>query len=243
MEDNSQDLRARHITQVVQVVNDILQAQKAILERIEVGYREQLEVYNELKSRIDLLDKKIEGGFTVLETTRIDSLDKTVSAKLKNIQYSYIRELKQKIDAINIKLQQQVQAKMLQLMIKGSMKPIQKSSERGLVAERPVRRVPSYRPTPLGVPAPAAPASLSAQEIELPESEDGDWMESEIEGAQIYDTIITGWKRRDWEGIEGDKETFMRGWRKLSNSDRQKIKNGAWSKPIMNKIKLLGRSS
>ncbi len=239
--DPQQAKRRKHLAQVVKVVNDILQGQKEVLQRIANGYRDLTQLYQELNSKIALLDKKIEGGFTVLENTRLASLDKNVSERLKNLDYTYLKELKREIDVIHAKLQQQLQARLFQLLIKEFQKPKLKPSVGAPISKQPRITKQSYRPY-----APAAPISVpsavqSPQTAEVIEEIEGDWTESELEGAKIFDTIIVGWKRRDWEKVKGTKEMFMRAWKKLSNVDRQKIKNGAWSKPIMNKLKLLGR--
>jgi hypothetical protein len=234
-----QDPQKRHITQVVKVVNDILEAQTVILQRIETGYTDHLAVYNELLTKIDLLDKKIEGGFTVMENNRLASLDHTISNKLKMLEYSYLKELKTKLNSVHMKLFQQIQTRMLQLLMKRPERP-----KKALEPERVSIKHPSYRPYASIAPTAVVPQAQSydaAAIAEAAEELEGDWMESELEGATIFDSIITGWKRRDWEKIKGTKEMFMRGWKKLSASDKQKIKNGAWSKPIMNKIKMLGR--
>ena len=91
--------------------------------------------------------------------------------------------------------------------------------------------------------APIPTIKSPVQEMpDMPETEDEeDWRESEIKGAKIYDTIITGWKRKDWEALKGNREMFIWGWGKLSSFDRKRIENGTWSKKIMNKLKLLGR--
>ncbi|MFX0137143.1 MAG: hypothetical protein ACFFDN_26120 [Candidatus Hodarchaeota archaeon] len=93
---------------------------------------------------------------------------------------------------------------------------------------------------PLHAPIPSisVKTSVAPSEEKVPV---GDWRESELEGSKIFDELITGWKRRDWEKIGGTKEMFMYGWAKLSSYDRKKIRSGTWSKPIMNKLKLLGR--
>ncbi len=68
------------------------------------------------------------------------------------------------------------------------------------------------------------------------------WTDSEIEGFGVFDELITGWKLRDFEKLEGSREMFAIAWRKLSEHDRKRIRNGAWSEPIIKKIALLGRS-
>ena len=68
------------------------------------------------------------------------------------------------------------------------------------------------------------------------------WTESEIEGFQVFDELIHGWKLRDYEKLNGTREGFAIAWRKLSDHDRKKIRSGTWSEPIIKKIKHLGRS-
>ena len=68
------------------------------------------------------------------------------------------------------------------------------------------------------------------------------WTDSEIEGFGVFDELITGWKLRDFEKLKGTREMFAIGWRKLNDHDRKKIRNGAWSEPIIKKLVLLGRS-
>ena len=242
--DETTKINKKHIAQIVKVVNDILEAQSVILQRIESAYQQNIHVFQELSNKVGVLEKKIEGGFTVLESQRLASLDTTITNKLKNLELGYVRELKKQMDSTHMQMVQQIQARMFELLIKESQKAPRKPQARAPSAAPTPRRGPSYQP--YGVPSPApAPAAAPVPEME---AVDGEWSESELEGAQIYDTIITGWKRRDWEKHDpnhpkGTKEMFMRGWKKLSSSDRQKIKNGAWSKPIINKLKMLGRSA
>jgi len=68
------------------------------------------------------------------------------------------------------------------------------------------------------------------------------WTDSEIEGFGVFDELITGWKLRDFEKLDGTREIFAIAWRKLSSHDRKRIRNGAWSEPIIKKLTLLGRS-
>ncbi|NVM01445.1 MAG: hypothetical protein HWN67_03870, partial [Candidatus Helarchaeota archaeon] len=94
----------------------------------------------------------------------------------------------------------------------------------------------------LRAPIPTMPVKQVVKEVPSEEKiSEGDWSESELEGAKIFDELITGWKQRDWEKIGGTREIFMAGWAKLSSYDKKKIRSGTWSKQIINKIKLLGR--
>ncbi|MHA1377551.1 MAG: hypothetical protein ACTSRG_04110 [Candidatus Helarchaeota archaeon] len=99
-------------------------------------------------------------------------------------------------------------------------------------------------PTPTATtPISATQPQTNVQAASIKEiSDNTELLESEVEGTKIYDSIITGWKRRDWEKLGGTREMFIKGWTKLSSFDRQKIKNGTWSKPMMNKVKMLGRA-
>lgn len=86
-------------------------------------------------------------------------------------------------------------------------------------------------------------SSLSPEDIQSTEILDPNkWTDSEIEGFQLFDETITGWKLRDFEKLKGTREMFAIAWRKLSSHDKKRIRNGAWSDPIIKKITLLGRS-
>jgi len=86
-------------------------------------------------------------------------------------------------------------------------------------------------------------SSLSPGDIQSSEIIDPNkWTDSEIEGFQVFDETITGWKLRDFEKFNGTREMFAIAWRKLSGHDQKRIRNGAWSEPIIKKITLLGRS-
>lgn len=78
---------------------------------------------------------------------------------------------------------------------------------------------------------------VSAKNIAFEE----DISSSEAEGSKVFDEFIVSWKLKDWENIGGTKEMFINAWKKLSSYDKQKIKSGTWSKPMMEKVKLLGR--
>jgi hypothetical protein len=240
MDSFTQNFSKKHIAQIVQVVSEILGGQTSILQRIEQGYEKQNQLWHEMINKLELLDKKIQGGFTVLETNRITSLDKNVTQKISTLEYGYLKQLKQQLDSLHTKLQQQVHAQFFQLLIKkGQSLPATPEVAAPVIA--PPLRVPS-RIKPAAVISPT-PTTTPAAPLPVVEDIKGDIMDSEVEGAEVYETIITSWKRRDWEKFKdgGTKEEFVRAWRKLSNTDRQKIKNGAWSEPIMNKMKMLGR--
>jgi len=239
MDSGTQSYSKKHIAQIVQVVSDILGGQTSILQRIDESYRKQNKLWHEMLNKIELLDQKIQGGFTVLETNRIASLDKTVTQKIANLEYSYLIQLKKQLDSIHTKLQQQVHAKFLQLLMKWDQSVVLKPAEAAPVIS------PTYKAPSVIKSAIIAPTAVATPTAPPPTVDDikGDMMDSEVEGAEVYETIITSWKRRDWEKFKdgGTKEEFVRAWRKLSTTDRQKIKNGAWSEPIMNKMKMLGR--
>lgn len=238
------DTQKRHIAQIVSILSDIVGGQTQVLQRIERGLMEQNKTYKELLKRINLLDKKIQGGFTVLENTRLASMEKEVGERLSNLDYSYLGKLKAGLDSLHTKLQQQVNAQFLQLLIKKSQQ-IATGPKGKLPSVTKIGRGPSPRRA-ARVPGSVGPVVSSAAPPTVPQAtadvDEEDWMESELEGAQIFDTIIIGWKRRDWESIaKGTREMFMRAWRKLSSTDRQKIRNGTWSKPIIKKMKMMSR--
>ncbi|NVM54024.1 MAG: hypothetical protein HWN66_10020 [Candidatus Helarchaeota archaeon] len=242
------DQHKRHLAQIVTVLSDIVGGQTQVLLRIERGLVEQNRAYKDLLNKINLFDKKVHGGFTVLEDNRLATLEKNVTEGLTNLDYSYLKKLKQELDSVHAKLQQQVNVQLLQLLIKKSQRAAVIPRGRAPSVVRPSGIRPSRRKPTTPTYAMASAISelkpAAAPQQETAEAPDGEWSESELEGGQIFDTLITGWKRRDWEKIvQGTKEMFMRAWKKLSKTDKQKIRNGAWSKPIIKKLKMMSRES
>jgi hypothetical protein len=229
----------RYLGHIVKVVSDILGDQTMVLQRVERAFQEQTKAYKALFGQLDGMDKKLDGGFNVLENNRIASLDKNITQKISSMEYDCLKQLKYQLDSICSKLQQQIHMQLLQLMIK-------QARER---QEKPPVPAPSVTPTvPISAPRTAAKPSLPVSKVAEPVKaeastpvQQGDWTESELEGKEIFDTIIVGWKRKDWEAAKGTREEFMRAWKKLSQTDKQKIRQGAWSKPIIDKMKMLGR--
>lgn len=229
----------RHIGEIVKVVSEILGDQTMVLQRVERAFQEQTKAYKSLSIQLNEMDKKIDGGFNVLENNRIASLDKNISQKISSMEYSTLKQLKYQLDSICSKLQQQIQMQLLQLMIKQTREWKEKLSI----------PTPSVAPTfPVSAPRtavkPSPPVPKVAEPVKAEASipvQEGDWTDSELEGAEIFDSIIVGWKRKDWETAKGTKEEFMRAWKKLSHTDKQKVRQGAWSKPIIDKMKMLGR--
>jgi len=247
MEDAKSD--KRYLGHIVKVVSDIIGDQTAVLQRVERGLQEQNKAYKALVKQLEVMDKKVEGGFGVLENNRIASLDKNITQRISLMEYGYLKLLKNKLDSVYSKLQQQIHARLLHLMIKLSQEKLVKPQ---VVAPSsgPAEAIPAQLPPKK--PIPSAPLSKSrSPEISAPETakaetptvapKEGGWTESELEGAEVFDSIIIGWKRKDWDSAKGTKEEFMRAWKKLSHTDKQKIRQGAWSKPIIDKMKMLGR--
>ncbi|MHA1265498.1 MAG: hypothetical protein ACTSRS_09710 [Candidatus Helarchaeota archaeon] len=237
------NVRERHITELVRVISDIVGGQRSVLQKIERGLVEYNKANIAIIKKLNLIDQKIQGGFNILENTKLTALESKVTEGLERIDITFLRKVERDLDDIKAKLQQQINAQLLHVLIKQSMKQ-KKPEPSDIRRARPISPLVTPRRAPIHavtapVPKSAAAEAASAEAVEVPE---GEWQESELEGAKIFDTIIVGWKRRDWEKVKGTKEIFMRGWKKLSSSDKQKIRNGAWSKPIMNKIKLLGRN-
>lgn len=244
----------RYLGHIVKVVSEIVGDQTAVLQRVERGIQEQNKAYRALLNQLVVMDKKVDGGFSVLENTRIATLDKNVTQKISLMENSYLKQLKNKVDSTYGKLQQQIHAQLLHAMIKlsktkrlkpqastPSITPVHAISA-ALPAIPSSKASPKAPVSPLGSPVKPVPATAKV-EIPPPASEKGDWMESELEGAEVFDSIIIGWKRKDWDSAKGTKEEFMRAWKKLSHTDKQKIRQGAWSKPIIDKMKMLGRES
>jgi hypothetical protein len=239
----------RYLGHVVKVVSDIVGDQTMVLQRVERALQEQTKAYKALLNQLGVMDKKIDGGFNVLENNRIASLDKNITQKISLMEYGYLKQLKDKLDSVYSKLQQQIHAHLLHLMMKlsqgqqvkpqviaPSITPIHAISA-ALPPSKPSPPVPPSKPKSPVTPVPAA------AKVETPTAapEGSGWTESELEGAEVFDSIIIGWKRKDWDSAKGTKEVFMRAWKKLSHTDKQKIRQGAWSKPIIDKMKLLGR--
>ncbi|NVM28546.1 MAG: hypothetical protein HWN65_06860 [Candidatus Helarchaeota archaeon] len=243
--DEMDELEKRHLAQIVRVISDITAAQTQVLQRVERGLVDQGKAFKELTNLINLLDKKLSGGFTVLENNRLASMDKNVSESLRNLDYTYLKKLKNDLDTLHHRLQQQVNAQLLQLLIKKSK---QVAIPPRVAAKRVSEAPPFRRRTPAPIHAiataiPSAPAASAQAESEA-EVIEGDWEDIELEGGRIFDTIITGWKRRDWEKEpKGTKAMFMRAWMKLSSKEKQEVKMGAWSKVIIKKMKLKLRDS
>ncbi|MHA1405365.1 MAG: hypothetical protein ACTSSI_16500 [Candidatus Helarchaeota archaeon] len=114
-----------------------------------------------------------------------------------------------------------------------------------VVVAQPASSAParsSYLNTASGPPATSQADASEALVQEVPA--DTEWTESELEGFKVFDTVIaiSKWKMRDFEAQKGTREEFAIAWRKLSGPARKEIRNGAWSKAIITKIKMLGRS-
>ncbi|MDD1779460.1 MAG: hypothetical protein LUQ65_14960 [Candidatus Helarchaeota archaeon] len=229
----------RYLGHIVKVVSEILGDQTMVLQRVERAFQEQTKAYKALSQQLDQMDQKVDGGFNVMENNRIASLDKIISQRISAMQYDNLKQMKYQLDSICIKLQQQIQMQLLQFMIKQAR----------VQQEKPPVPAPVVTPTsPISAsrtaakPSPPVPKGAEPVKAEAPTPvQQGEWTDSELEGAEIFDTIIVGWKRKDWETAKGTKEEFMRAWKKLSHTDKQKVRQGAWSKPIIDKMKMLGR--
>lgn len=229
----------RYLGHIVKVVSEILGDQTMVLQRVERAFQEQNKAYKALFKQLGEMDQKIDGGFNVLENNRIASLDKIISQKISSMQYDNLKQMKYQLDSLCSKLQQQIQMQLLQFMIKQARAK----------QEKPPVPAPVGSPTiPISasrtVAKPSPPVPKVAEPVKAEPTtpvQQGDWTDSELEGAEIFDTIIVGWKRKDWETAKGTKEEFMRAWKKLSHTDKQKVRQGAWSKPIIDKMKMLGR--
>jgi hypothetical protein len=229
----------RYLGHIVKVVSDILGDQTMVLQRVERAFQEQNKVYKALFKQLDEMDQKIDGGFNVLENNRIASLDKIISQKISSMQYDSLKQMKSQLDSLCSKLQQQIQMQLLQFMIKQARA---KQVKPPVPAPVVTPTIPISAPRTVAKPSPPVPKVAEPVQAEAASPvQQGEWTDSELEGAEIFDTIIVGWKRKDWETAKGTKEEFMRAWKKLSHTDKQKVRQGAWSKPIIDKMKMLGR--
>jgi len=232
----------KYLGYIVKVVSDIVGDQTMVLQRVERAIQEQNKAYKALLNQLGVMDKKIEDGFNVLETNRIASFDKNVTQKIFSMDYDYLKQLKDQLNSVCNRLQQQIHTKLLHLVIK--------QSQGQWISQQVIAPISRPMHAISAAPSPSKPSlSMKSGSVIVKEEtptvitkEDG-WTESELEGAEVFDTIIIGWKQKDWNSAKGTREEFMRAWKKLSSTDKQKIRQGAWSKQIIDKMKMLGRKS
>jgi len=235
---------------------EILQKGVTYLKNIETMMDERIEKLKIAKESLDRIDNSLESQLSNITQSGFSELISTISyqfesakpkiEKLARAQTMIIDTVKQLTSDMKIYSTKELLKKVEELEKIDFNQPVV-TQVIEVAATTPIDSTLSSKKTPLSAPIPTVSPVLSPKtQVSALESvtEDldlEDIRESELEGAKIFETIITGWKRRDWEKIGGTKEMFIWAWAKLSNFDRQKIKNGTWSKQIMNKCKLLGR--
>jgi hypothetical protein len=210
-----------------------------LLQKIEKTIEMQNKSFNSLSETFDRLEKKIETNFNEIQDKKIDVIFDKISSRLDLINTEKVKDLNVELNEISKNIQNNFQFKSVSLLNRvinlnlnrpKPSKPRTPSFTSGFQNKTPISRSVSHL---------RSKKSESDLEVEAPQ---GDWTSLELEGAEIFEKVITGWKRRDLEKADGNKEMFMRAWKKLSSYDRSAIKNGAWSKKLINKIKMLGRS-
>lgn len=224
---------------LINLTTGILEDSMKLLQKIEKTIEMQNKSFNSLSDTLDKFEKKIETNFNDIQDNKIDVIFDKISSRLDLINTEKVKDLNIELNEITKNIQNNFQFKSISLLNKvinlnlnrpKLSKPPTPSFVSGFQRRTIIRRAGS----PLR-------SSKSESELEV-EAPQGDWTSLELEGAEIFEKVITGWKRRDLEKADGNKEMFMRAWKKLSNYDRSAIKNGAWSKKLINKIKMLGRS-
>ena len=222
---------------LINLTTGILEDSMKLLQKIEKTIEMQNKSFNSLSDTFDRLEKKIETNFNEIQDNKIDVIFDKISSRLDLINTEKVKDLNIELNEITKNIQNNFQFKSISLLNKvinlnlnrpKPSKPQTPSFVSGFKRRTPISRAGSHHRS-----------SKSELEVEAPQ---GDWTSLELEGAEIFEKVITGWKRRDLEKADGNKEMFMRAWKKLSNYDRSSIKNGAWSKKLINKIKMLGRS-
>ncbi len=247
---------------------DITREFKEILEKgihylnnIEELIDKRTEFLNNAKGSLDIIEKMVEEQFPKLIQDIIPPISSKLNKKFDNIKPNVeklsdaqkliadiVNQLQTDVKIFSIK---DIYKKIEELEKIDFSQPIMAQAIMTQPVTSPVVESPS--PSTAKVPKKEAAPKLQAPIPKLPGKKDlkepapveeipeGDWRESELEGSKLFDELITGWKLRDWEKVGGTKEMFMYAWPKLSSFDKKKIKSGTWSKPIINKIKMLGR--
>ncbi|MHA1270148.1 MAG: hypothetical protein ACTSPY_10210 [Candidatus Helarchaeota archaeon] len=223
---------------LMNLITGILEDSMKLLKKIEKNIDTQNRSLKQLSDKLKIIKDKVDKNFNDLLENHFRPVFNKIIMRLELIDKDSIKEIDQEIENISNTLQNNFQIQTISLlnkMINLQLTRPRVSTERitsKLQIKSPMRVVS------LGRASTVETSSVEEQE-EIPE---GDWTESELEGAEIFEKIITGWKRRDFEKSQGTKEIFMKAWKKLSSYDRAQIKTGAWSQNLINKIKMLGRN-
>ncbi len=222
---------------LMNLITGILEDSMKLLKKVEKNIDLQNNSLKSLVEKFNSINDNLDRSFEELINVRLKNIFETLYNRLDLIDYDKLIEYDEEIDAINKILQRNFQLQTISLMKElvelnmkwpkaGDTQFPRRISSRTSISMGPIQKPIS----PIQVQSKSASAEL-----------EGDWSESELEGGEIFERIIVGWKRRDFEKAQGTKEIFMRAWKKLSSYDRAQIKNGAWSQALINKIKMLGR--
>jgi len=229
-----------HENALINLITGILENSMKFLMKIEKNLENKNRLLKSLYNKIENFQTKISNDIDNFIKTGLEKTYNNILYQFELINIKKLQEINKELDQIFNKLSLNFQMKNIELLNKNIELSLYQPKPSIEKKEDLTRK--NYKPAPKQRPISYPPTSIpktQSIESEIPE---GDWTESELEGAKIFDTIIVGWKRRDFEKAQGTKEIFMRAWKKLSNYDRAQIKNGAWSKKLIDKIKLLGRA-
>ena len=227
---------------------DILVKAISHLKNIEAQIDKRLEALKIAKKSVDQIDKIVKKEFSEIinsgfsdVTLHLSKMLDELSPKLQKLGvaqtmiHDIVTQLRTDIKLFTMK---DLKLKIKELEEIDFTQPI--ITETVQVTAPSAQKAPKAKATVKSGGPSITKSAVQETPVEEPPTEE-DWRESELEGANVFDSLITGWKRRDWEKIGGNKEMFMVGWSKLSSYDRTRIKSGTWSKSMMNKVKLLGR--
>ncbi|NVM01515.1 MAG: hypothetical protein HWN67_04235, partial [Candidatus Helarchaeota archaeon] len=199
---------------------DITREFKEILERgiqylknIEELIDKRTEFLNDAKGSLDVIEKMVDEQFSKV----IKDTFPPVSSKISK----YLEEIKPKVTKLSdaqkmiSDIVNQLQTDVKFFSVKDLYKKIEELENFDFsqpIRVQPIKSQKIKSPSPstkkvvqketvptLHAPVPTLPVNKVVKEAPLEEKvSEGDWSESELEGAKIFDELISGWKQRDW---------------------------------------------
>ncbi|MHA1750768.1 MAG: hypothetical protein ACTSYZ_00200 [Candidatus Helarchaeota archaeon] len=220
---------------LINLITGILEDSMKLLKKIEKNIDYQGKLLNSLSEKFDVIGDKIEQSFNNLNNVQLGTFLSDISSRFDLIDVNKLKEIDDEINDISNILQKNFQIQMISILREYVDLNLSFPTRSELTQRSSFFRKSNIISTP-------SHHSFSKKSQSVDTKIEGDWSESELEGGEIFEKIIIGWKRRDFEKAQGTKEIFMKAWKKLSSYDKAQIKNGAWSKKLIDKIKLLGRN-
>ena len=223
---------------LINLITGILEDSMKLLIKVEKNIEDQNRSLRTLSNNFDNINNNISNQFENLNNNHLEPIFDNISSHFDIIDTDNIKKFNAEIDEISKNLQNNFQFQSISLLnrviILNMIQPQPRSTS---IQTRIPSQISSRR---LSATKTKSTTIKPIIEEDSPVS-DGDWSESQLEGADIFENTITGWKRRDFDKAQGTKEIFMRAWKKLSSYDQAQIRNGAWSGKLINKIKMMGR--